>query len=549
MESFQQNTETTYRKTEFRRYFAHYLLIPLLSLLVFAVFSILLAHHYIQEMVVQNNAGTINSMSEYMEQTLNNCEQFNYGYTNSIDLNMMLRNIFCSETKDYEINSSISVLQSIMFAQSMQPHIHSIYIYYKNPYGRFLTAMEKYYSYLDTYYDTEWYSFCQDHSEKKQPFSVLRMLKRYEFEPKATPVITYFIPIRNTWQTDSVGYSIVNLSADYLLETIDNTLPSREDGQLFAILNERNEVLLQSPQLDVSQIDLSCAQHGDFHNVRIGKTTFITTFMQSDKNQWSYYIFTPQIVYYRIPILVLSMILLFVIVLICIAIPLENRLIQAQLTERRYRMQTLELLALQSQINPHFLFNTLHFINWSVISLTKGPNAASEMIEHLSTILNYSLRDPMQAVLLSEELHSALCYINIISARFPDSFAIYWDFDEPLPEIKTPKLLLQPLIENSISHGIRNEHALLHISVQMKETDLGLLVTVADDGQGMEEARLREIRRKLSDESYSDTSHVGLFNIAKRLRLFYGNAYSLTIESSPGKGTTVSILLPFLNMT
>lgn len=545
MESFQQNTETTYKKAEFRRYFAHYLLIPVVSLLVFAIFSSLLAHHYIRQMVVQNDAGTINSMREYMEQILNNCEQFNYGYTSSIDFNLMLRSIFRSETKDYEINSSISVLQSIMFAQSMQPHIHSIYIYYNNPYGRFLTAAEKYYSYLDTYYDTEWYALCQDRSGNTQPFSVLRVLKRYEFEPEATPVVTYFIPIKNTRKTENVGYSVVNLSADYLLETINNTLPSREDGQLFVMLNEKNEVLLHSSQLDFSHTDLSFSQNKDYHNVRMGKTNYIATFIQSDKNQWSYYIFTPRIVYYRIPILVLSMILLFVIALICIAIPLENKLIQAQLTERKYRMQTLELLALQSQINPHFLFNTLHFINWNVISLTKGPNAASEMLENLSTILNYSLREPMQAVMLSEEIHCALCYINIIHARFPDRFMIHWEFDEPLPELKTPKLLLQPLIENCIVHGIQNERTLLHISVQITETGQGLRIIIADDGQGIEDSRIKEIRRKLSDDAYSDTGHVGLFNIGKRLRLFYGTHHSLNIDSIAGKGTTVSIFLPF----
>lgn len=548
MENFQQSTETTYKKKELRRYFTHYLLLPVLSLLVFAVFSSILAHHYIQEMVVQNNASTINSMSEYMEQILNNCEQFNYGYTNSIDLNLMLKNIFCSKTKDYEVNSSISVLQSIMFAQSMQPHIHSIYIYYNNPYGRFLTAAEKYYSYLETYYDTEWYTLCQEQSEKIQPFSVFRTLKRYQFEPKATPVVTYFIPIKNTRQTENVGYSVINLSADYLLEAINNTLPSWEDGQLFAILNEKNEVLLQSSQLDFSRTELLFTQDNDLHKIKIGKTNFITTFIKSDKNQWSYYLFTPQIIYYRIPVLVLSVILLFVIVLICIEIPLENKLIKTQLTERKYRMQALELLALQSQINPHFLFNTLHFINWNVISLTKGPNSASEMLENLSTILNYSLREPMRTVLISEEIHSAFCYINIINARFPDSFIIHWKFSEPLPELKTPKLLLQPLIENCIVHGVRSEYSILHISIQIKEARHGLQIIVADDGQGIEESRIKELRQKLSDESYSDTRHVGLFNIAKRLRLFYGTGYSLNIDSATGKGTKVSVFLPFLNI-
>lgn len=478
-----------------------------------------------------------------MEQILSNCDQFNYGYASSLELSLMLRKIFRSETKDYEIDINLSLLHSILASLSIQPHIHSIYMYYNNPYGRFLTAAEKYYSYLDSYYDTEWFSICQEASNKRKSFSVFRTLKRYSFESEATPVITYFIPIKDSKQIGNVGYTIVNLDYSYLLESLVNTLSSGKDGQLFAIFNEENELLLHSPQLEPILINPRSEKISG-KGIWIDEIRYITISRESERNHWHYYLFTPQMVYFRIPILVLSLILLFMVLLIIIEIPLENKLWTAQSTERKYHMQALELLALQSQINPHFLFNTLHFINWNVISLTKGPNTASEMIENLSTMLDYSLREPLQEVWLTEELKCAQCYIDIIKARFPDNFRIHWEFDDQLPEIKMPKLLLQPLLENCIFHGAQPDRNILHINVIVKKIAGTLLISITDNGMGITENQLTEIREKLKDENHKDTRHVGIFNINKRLRLYYEKEYSLSIDSKPEEGTTVSIHLP-----
>lgn len=596
MESYREITGRTFNRKQFRRTFIRYLLIPAASLLILGIFTCIIAYYSVFRVIKQNNNGTIHRISDYMDQVLYECEELNYSYSNSIYLNILLKRILQSDEKDYEISSSMSILQSVMFSQSIQPHIHSIYIYYNNPYGRFLTSSEQSYSYLDSYYDTDWYTLCQQKTLEYRPWSAVRELKRYSFEKVPVRVLTIFIPIKSSSSAQTSDYAIVNLNASYMETIIENTLPSADEGQMFAIMNENGEIVLHSPGLTLADREISrqlLAVNG-LIRLKIAGRQHVVTSVRSAQNGWTYYIYTPQNVFFHVPALMLSLILLFVFLMIVIEIPLlarlskksqstleniidildaakhnqilskenmrkdsyeyiiqsilnkfiENNLFQTQLSERRYHMQVLELLALQSQINPHFLFNTLHFITWNAIALTGGPNPASEMIESLSTLLNYTLRDPLMEVTLAEEIQCTVCYIDILKARFPDNFNIRWQFNEPLPEIKVPKLLFQPLIENSITHGAGSFRKAISIDIRIEEFSGYTGITLTDDGQGILPSRLEEIRRQMSQADSADTKHVGLFNLYKRLRLFYSGGCSLTINSKPSEGTTIHIKLP-----
>ena len=141
-------------------------------------------------------------------------------------------------------------------------------------------------------------------------------------------------------------------------------------------------------------------------------------------------------------------------------------------------------------------------------------------------------------VTLAEEIQCTVCYIDILKARFPDNFNIRWQFNEPLPEIKVPKLLFQPLIENSITHGAGSFRKAISIDIRIEEFSGYTGITLTDDGQGILPSRLEEIRRQMSQADSADTKHVGLFNLYKRLRLFYSGGCSLTINSKPSEGTT-----------
>jgi two-component system sensor histidine kinase YesM len=224
---------------------------------------------------------------------------------------------------------------------------------------------------------------------------------------------------------------------------------------------------------------------------------------------------------------------------------LEHQYLRVQISERRYRLKTLELLALQSQMNPHFLFNTLEAINWKAIELTRGPNRINDMIRDLSSILKYVLQSPSGRETLANEIRHARDYLRIQRVRFKDRFSVRWDIEPGLEHRKVIRFLLQPLLENAIYHGLRQKDDRGLITIRASEARGRLRIVVGDDGAGIGPRRLAEIRRRLDDDdAEAGAGSIGLANTNRRIRLTFGDEYGLAIESSPGRGTRVTVELP-----
>ena len=136
---------------------------------------------------------------------------------------------------------------------------------------------------------------------------------------------------------------------------------------------------------------------------------------------------------------------------------IKNDYLQVQLSEKAYHTKVLELTMLQSQINPHFLSNTLETIYLRSIALTNSPNVVCNLIENLSDILRYALSDPTSTVLFSNELNYTKCYLNIQMFRYKEKLQVSWDYDPALDKYSVMKLLFQPFIENAIYHGIKKK--------------------------------------------------------------------------------------------
>ena len=212
--------------------------------------------------------------------------------------------------------------------------------------------------------------------------------------------------------------------------------------------------------------------------------------------------------------------------------------------DRRHHMKLLELQALQAQLNPHFLFNTMMTIQWKAIGLTGGSNAASDMLENLSDILHYVLDNGVRPARLGEELMITDSYVAIQQIRYADTFRYSCVCDEHLFDLRVMRMLLQPLVENSISHGMHSDGAVLHVSVRIREHRGMLEIAVEDDGVGMDPARLQQVRDNLDRPRTEDGRHIGLYNVNKRIALTYGEAYRIQIDSREGVGTTISIRVP-----
>ena len=231
---------------------------------------------------------------------------------------------------------------------------------------------------------------------------------------------------------------------------------------------------------------------------------------------------------------------------------LEQRYKKLESSERTFHVKALELMALQAQINPHFMFNTLKTIYWKSYSLTDGANDVSSMIESLSGILHYSLENPGSMASVREEIQQTKNYLDIQMARYRNRFRVELRCPEDVMELKLLRLILQPLVENSIVHGIlQDDRALPERGTRTTARRSGdtLRLRVTDNGIGMRPEALAVLQRTLHAEvtPEQEIQHIGLHNTVKRLFLQYGEQAQVRIQSRYRFGTSITISIPVVS--
>jgi two-component system, LytTR family, sensor kinase len=211
--------------------------------------------------------------------------------------------------------------------------------------------------------------------------------------------------------------------------------------------------------------------------------------------------------------------------------------IQIKLEEQERLLLHARMEALQNQINPHFLFNTLN----SISSLVRfDPDTARDMIFKLATILRRLLNSSEAFASLRDEFEFVDNYLDIEVVRFgPDKLRVVKDIDPASLDVVVPSMLLQPLIENSIKHGLSPKVEGGSIYLRSRLTDSRLIIEVEDDGVGMGGAQIEE-------SSTRTGMGIGMANISERLQVLYGDTARMTIDSHEGKGTLIRIRLPLI---
>jgi len=208
------------------------------------------------------------------------------------------------------------------------------------------------------------------------------------------------------------------------------------------------------------------------------------------------------------------------------------------------REKEAELANLQSQINPHFIYNTLESIN--MMALQKDNYEVSDMVTALGGMLRYAVTQNARTVALEEELASVGAYLKIQQLRYGDRLRVAFDAEPGTEGLHVPKLLLQPLVENAIFHGIgdREEGGEVWISASRFEDEL--LICVRDDGVGMDETQIERLRQSMLSPEPPGPRRRGLAlrNIAHRLRLIFGPTAELHMDGSPGGGMAFTITIP-----
>ena len=210
---------------------------------------------------------------------------------------------------------------------------------------------------------------------------------------------------------------------------------------------------------------------------------------------------------------------------------------QIELSKLDYQAELLtksELKALQAQINPHFLFNTIN----TIASLTRSsPNKARELLLHLSNYFRNSLNDPSDEIDIYKEIEALKSYLEIEKARFGEKLKIVFNIPEGI-NCKLPPLIIQPIVENAVKHGIFEKAEGGEIILDVKNDILETIIIISDNGTGMSKSKLEKILIE------DNKNCIGLRNVNERLKAKYGQEYELKIRSEENVGTTVLIRIP-----
>ena len=214
------------------------------------------------------------------------------------------------------------------------------------------------------------------------------------------------------------------------------------------------------------------------------------------------------------------------------------------LEEQNRITQQAQNYALAVQMNPHFIFNTLDCINWRVMTIPGDNEDIISAIGDFSKIMRYALKQK-GLVPLMEELNMGRIYIRLRNTLGTSPIRVSWDIDETVPtNAKVPFLILQPLLENAITHGLQNSREDRKLQVRCRIAEETLVLEVTDNGVGFPPERLAQFQSMLASQNIpEDTGHIGLLNTHNRIRLTYGNHYGIRIASQPGH-TVISVQMP-----
>ncbi len=226
----------------------------------------------------------------------------------------------------------------------------------------------------------------------------------------------------------------------------------------------------------------------------------------------------------------------------------ESQLLEQQIENLRIQslLADAEMKALQMQINPHFLFNTL---NAGVqLAMIEGADRTSTFLDNMAKIFRYNVKSLDRKVRIKDEIDTIKAYEELFLVRFGDIMRFEYDIDQSLLDIEVPPLIIQPLVENAMIHGIGNMEKGGIINISLDKSDTVIRMGVQDNGAGMdEETRQKLLRGQGLDEiSGHLTTGIGIYNVVQRLKLFFSCEDVIEVISAPGTGTKVVLKIPYV---
>ncbi|CAM4206342.1 sensor histidine kinase [Paenibacillus alkaliterrae] len=393
-------------------------------------------------------------------------------------------------------------------------------------------------------------------------------------------------------QLDYIGTLAIRIDMKKLFNDFAKGMNSNE-AQLI-IMKDNEAIYADASDFSVEQLSSLTGNDG-YKVIKSNGKQYFVTYMASTNTDWTYYTLIPfddifdRIVRVKNTILLIAVILFIAILIIAVGFangitePIERlnakmkrvqlghfdytdepnaralamdeagqmhrnfRIMVERINElihenyvKQLTIRDTEFKALQAQINPHFLYNTLESINWSA-KLSKQTHI-SQMVEALGSLLRTSINLKEPLIPLSKELEIINHYVTIQKYRFEERLDFHVNVPEKLLHCSIPKLSLQPLVENAINYGLEQMIDTCTIKIHAYVEEALLFIAVEDNGTGMEEHFVAQL---LSGQVKTKGSGLGLKNIEDRIKLLYGDAYGITVESEPNRGTKVILMLPY----
>ena len=499
------------------------------------------------------------SMSPYVMIKLEELLQKGYAEKDMLDVGYMIRTFV-----DSNVNS--------------KEYLHSMYIFLNNDKGNFFSSNlglsnEK------NFRDVDWLHRAEEMPAEKKQWLELRTASTYGITVYSKEVISLYKRLYSLNRRDSIGVLVINISRDYLRRFYEGFLSY--DGQSLALLNEDGSVLCAAGALPENLQDRSALESRYYvfeeENSAFG-VRYLSMVPKEERGAQAERLVGLVVLFVLIALAIGTALAYYVsrwnarnvgrivelldaadkgaslpavevsgdeygyIMKNIIATYVEKTTLDRQMMENRLELERMEFSFLQSQLNPHFLFNTLKNIFWKTVRLTGEPNDASHMIDLLAGVLHYALVNRERYVSVEEELDNTRSYIRIQQMRFDYSFTVAWDCGESVQQARCIKFLLQPMVENSISHGLAEKQD-GRLTIRVRREGERLRFAVEDNGAGFTPERLAEIRSRLADEK-SPPEGIGLYNLNKRLMLAYGRDAALDLESRPEELTRISFSIP-----
>ena len=219
----------------------------------------------------------------------------------------------------------------------------------------------------------------------------------------------------------------------------------------------------------------------------------------------------------------------------------EQENLNERMQERMVSLHNAQICALQTQINPHFLYNTLESISNAAALLMGEENKVTKMVYTLGRLMRISLAAENYLVPIEEELEHVKLYVELMEFRFRGHIRMHIDIPEEMYQERIVKLTLQPLIENAIDHGLTKKRNQGNIWIKGECREDELFLYVIDDGNGISDEQMEKLQKKLKVSTISDSRHIGMRNVNQRIKLVFGEDYGLSVSCEEGGGTQVCV--------